>query len=326
VLPASAVERESVGPDRQGSAPRATARSGPHDLGGLANLVDETPSQLYKTARADALRMVCVRGTDRGREFTLVPGTLTVGREPSGQIVLKDPSVSRMHAQVVVSAEGIRVTDHGSANGTYVNEVRISNQALFSGDEVAFGTATFRIEGLSESQIVHTHMSSVAGMSWGRRAAIGGLALGLLSGTLLALLLVWQMGQARADPKALFQSFSMGITDYRERRWLAAEKHFRTVVDLDPSRHEAHLYLDAAGGALAAELQLRKAWDARKRGDIEAAVKALWPVRTSPLADDARTLLADLHAEIERMAAAAKTGKERREARRLGRKLAEPDE
>ena len=50
----------------------------------------------------------------------LVGDRVTVGRDPSNQVVLPDPNVSRFHAELVARAGGWEVVDLGSQNGTRV--------------------------------------------------------------------------------------------------------------------------------------------------------------------------------------------------------------
>ena len=53
--------------------------------------------------------------------------TLTIGRLPDCNIVINDPSVSKMHAELIIENNTISVRDLGSTNGTYVNDIRINN-------------------------------------------------------------------------------------------------------------------------------------------------------------------------------------------------------
>lgn len=69
---------------------------------------------------------------------------LTIGRDPDSDIVLRDPSVSRRHADVEGMATGeYRLRDLGSANGTFVIEdgdwVRIDIATVDGGEPVMFG-------------------------------------------------------------------------------------------------------------------------------------------------------------------------------------------
>ena len=53
---------------------------------------------------------------------------LTFGRDPSNDVVLDMPTVSRYHAQVERVGKRYFVTDLQSANGTFVNNERISKK------------------------------------------------------------------------------------------------------------------------------------------------------------------------------------------------------
>ena len=59
----------------------------------------------------------------RARE---IGGTLTVGRDPSADVLIDGLLVSRRHAQVKRTERGSMLTDLGSTNGTWVNGQRIS--------------------------------------------------------------------------------------------------------------------------------------------------------------------------------------------------------
>lgn len=48
-------------------------------------------------------------------------GELTVGRDPSSDVVLDSPTVSRRHARLGSTVDGWLLTDEGSSNGTYVD-------------------------------------------------------------------------------------------------------------------------------------------------------------------------------------------------------------
>ena len=61
-------------------------------------------------------------------------------------IVLGDPNVSRRHAELRRTEEGIVVTDLGSTNGTRVNGTPVRERQLDSGDEVTVGSTTLVFE------------------------------------------------------------------------------------------------------------------------------------------------------------------------------------
>ena len=71
---------------------------------------------------------------------------LIIGRLPECDVVLGDPNVSRRHAEIRRTEEGLVVTDLGSTNGTRVNGVPVREQQLESGDEITVGSTTLVFE------------------------------------------------------------------------------------------------------------------------------------------------------------------------------------
>src|SRR5829696_579995 len=51
---------------------------------------------------------------------------MLVGRAPTCDVPVFDPTVSRRHAELSLIAGGVKVTDLGSANGTFVNGEKIT--------------------------------------------------------------------------------------------------------------------------------------------------------------------------------------------------------
>lgn len=77
-------------------------------------------------------------GQEAGKSIPLNPGQYKIGRDPNCQIPLMSSKVSKHHATLEVSAQGVRLTDNNSTNGTFVNGIRISSQLINSGDKIAF--------------------------------------------------------------------------------------------------------------------------------------------------------------------------------------------
>lgn len=77
-----------------------------------------------------------------GMTFPLPYGRVTIGSSSDNSIVLGNPTVSRHHAVLEVSREGVRISDLKSTNGIYVNKERITRPAyLKPGDRLYFGNA-----------------------------------------------------------------------------------------------------------------------------------------------------------------------------------------
>lgn len=83
--------------------------------------------------------LVVETGPQAGLTYVLPGGETIVGRGPDVDIFLGDVTVSRHHARFVVDAEGLRVEDLGSTNGTYVNGRRVEAARLHPSDELLIG-------------------------------------------------------------------------------------------------------------------------------------------------------------------------------------------
>ena len=75
-----------------------------------------------------------------GREYRLLEGEQTIGREPGLAVWLDSPKVSRRHARVVMRGGGVTIEDLGSKNGTFVRGTRIRQVvAIQPGDVIRVG-------------------------------------------------------------------------------------------------------------------------------------------------------------------------------------------
>ena len=83
--------------------------------------------------------------TNGAQRFRLAPGArLVVGRAPTSDVVIADPSVSRRHAELSATSGSVSLRDLDSANGTLVNGVKSASSAIAPGDVVTFGAVPFR--------------------------------------------------------------------------------------------------------------------------------------------------------------------------------------
>lgn len=73
-------------------------------------------------------------------------GSLTIGRSPDNDIVVRDVLASRHHAIVHSAASGLEIDDVGSVNGTFVGDTRVSRAQLTDGDVVTIGNTDFIVQ------------------------------------------------------------------------------------------------------------------------------------------------------------------------------------
>jgi hypothetical protein len=95
-----------------------------------------------------------LRIEESGEVFPLRDVVTTVGRGRGADIRLDDPSVSRLHAELVRRGPYVYVVDLGlSRNGTRVNGRPVARRVLDEGDVLSFGVARGRIGGIPAEDI-----------------------------------------------------------------------------------------------------------------------------------------------------------------------------
>ena len=85
-------------------------------------------------------KFTILNGTRAGEKLGLGGSGIRIGRESTiCEIVLENPKVSRLHAEVVSIDGKVLLIDRNSSNGTYVNDQKIDKRFLQDGDIIYFG-------------------------------------------------------------------------------------------------------------------------------------------------------------------------------------------
>ena len=111
-------------------------------------------------------------GSSHGVVIHILKPVTTVGRHHNADVVVDDPSISRRHAEITRSSDGYILSDLGSKNSTFVNQIDIrkSQHRLEDGDEISFGpsqvTLTFRNVNLDE--VVRQDAKVTESLKWSR--------------------------------------------------------------------------------------------------------------------------------------------------------------
>jgi hypothetical protein len=120
-------------------APAAAPDSGPLDFDPSRTVAinrESTVAISYGTIKF-------VSGALAGQEFNVNPEGSYIGRESSlSQIVVPDPRISKRHLWIGVKDGLVKIVDHDSRNGTFVNDPRserITEATLNTGDVVILG-------------------------------------------------------------------------------------------------------------------------------------------------------------------------------------------
>ena len=89
-------------------------------------------------------KIKAVAGPFVGQEMTIDQDKI-IGRDPSVDIVLQGGHISRRHAALSIRDDQLWLKDLNSANGTFVNNVRITEQQLQQHDELQIDVVRFLV-------------------------------------------------------------------------------------------------------------------------------------------------------------------------------------
>jgi adenylate cyclase len=106
---------------------------------------------------------------------------MLVGRAPTCDVPVFDPTVSRRHAELSIVAGGVKVTDLGSANGTFVNGEKITDKTVRGGDVVTFGKVVFKLQDSSPPRPIPGGMGGAPAGATIVRSVKGGTSFGMPS-------------------------------------------------------------------------------------------------------------------------------------------------
>jgi len=118
---------------------------------------DATATLVRDAPRAPLCATIRVIEPPIGASFRLQMGKCTVGSAPGCDIVIAEPTVSRQHVELELAAEGVRLLDLGSRNGTFYLGQRIEKAVLGLGARIQVGGATLAID--ADASALHEGLS-----------------------------------------------------------------------------------------------------------------------------------------------------------------------
>ncbi|RMH37248.1 MAG: FHA domain-containing protein [Deltaproteobacteria bacterium] len=128
-------------------------------------------------AAAGVVRGFALEGVDgpsAGLAFQAGGARVTIGANPSCDVVLDDPTVSRFHCEIAIDGGRARVRDLGSRNGTIVDGVGVVDAFLKTGSTLRLGRSALRFRFLGTTVQLplseRTSLGELAGESAAMRA------------------------------------------------------------------------------------------------------------------------------------------------------------
>jgi hypothetical protein len=308
-------------------APASKADPAENELTGIY----EPPEVVPELPRG---KLTIVEGENTGKSYFLNRNRSMVGRGIDNDIVLMDIAVSRKHFRVDRHAEGFKVVDLASGNGTTLNGKRVTEAELYDGDRIDLGNTTIEFlsvgrtrnrlpagtPGTEEAPITdhgrsQTPISPVRGAAGGPRIPWTWVGLWAAATFLAVLVVLVLVRRHRADAPgdasgaAARAHVELAESAMRARDWKRAEEELTVARQLGPEL-VAQVPFDDHVARIARERDAqRRLDDARRKVGIEppAAVQALLLGigRDSVYYSEARNLIAELDTLAEANRAAS---------------------
>jgi DNA-binding NtrC family response regulator len=145
---------------------------------------EESGTETLPVVPTDSLRVQLesidlrvVGGPDEGLRVNLCLPTVRIGTAPDNDIVLTDRAVSRHHAEIRMTQQGLMFRDLGSTNGTFIGTLRIQEAYLAPETECIMGYTHIVIRSSTEERPVSIsrddHLGALVGGSERMRELYG---------------------------------------------------------------------------------------------------------------------------------------------------------
>ncbi len=242
------------------------------------------------------------------QRFRLAPGKSLLGRSPDCDLCLAHPTISRRHAELEVSARGVRVRDLGSTSGIMVNQQPVAEARLAPGDQLRLGAVLLELVeapgGQASPASPPRKPKEARGPAPAGMAAAGGKSRRpLLYGAagvavlILVLALVFSGGKQNNPPPPLPQPQKLGDSQQElerdqiqrmviinlakakkalnEKAYPRALEFLEQVLAVDPANPEAKKLKAQAQEALAAAREFRLKQEQEEAARVRQAQKLL---------------------------------------------------
>jgi transcriptional regulator with GAF, ATPase, and Fis domain len=132
----------------------------------------QTGLAVTATKHRSAPRSWTLRVIDGAKEREIAIGArpVVVGAHRECDVILEDAKVSRRHAELSATAEGVRVKDLGSTNGSFWQGARITEVVVPSGAQLRFGSTDASVRAADIPTLPPSSRTSFGGLVGASRA------------------------------------------------------------------------------------------------------------------------------------------------------------
>jgi two-component system cell cycle response regulator len=127
------------------------------DKTAILGLDQETINRELAKAKEQPACLILIRGTPQGHRFFITEDEMIIGRDPSADVSIPDPSISRKHAKLIREGAVVKIEDLGSSNGTVINGKKLeagTTVALSKEDMVKLGNSIVKYLPAGEIEII----------------------------------------------------------------------------------------------------------------------------------------------------------------------------
>ncbi len=93
------------------------------------------------------MKLICIEGQEKDMSWELEGSRLVIGRDSICDVIVNDPKLSRIHAEIVKEGNTYIFYDKESMNGCFINDDRVSRQILIPGDIIKIGDTSIKVVG-----------------------------------------------------------------------------------------------------------------------------------------------------------------------------------
>ena len=91
------------------------------------------------------MKLVCLDGAEKDSTWELSGSRIIIGRDSLCDVIISDPKLSRIHAEIVRKDQSFVFHDRESRNGSFINNRRIEARTLVAGDRIKIGDTTIKV-------------------------------------------------------------------------------------------------------------------------------------------------------------------------------------
>lgn len=125
----------------------------------------------------DAVDILVKEGPDAGMQATYTTPVIHIGSADDNDIILSDRAVSRHHAEIHITKQGLLLRDLDSTNGTFIGDLRITEAYITPNTDCTFGRTQLAVQYRTEEHHYEIskedHLGELVGASEPMRELFG---------------------------------------------------------------------------------------------------------------------------------------------------------